>query len=238
MGRGIAILIFIAIPVAHVACALDVFRQWQTHDHPTATGFVTVSTFESVGGGSYAKWHFEYVYAVGDRSFTGWKLNEIHPASRIRPGRDTTKSHYPVGTEVQVHYNPDDPSEARIEPGVTNGTPAAWWLLFFLQLPLLAMAHDTFDRSAPSAEAATPSNHLQVAGGSWFLATIALLLVLGLAKGWETEPLVRDRFAFAIGGAFAIVVLACQARYFVHERRLRIRNRDSSTAFPSNAVPN
>jgi Protein of unknown function (DUF3592) len=58
-----------------------------------------------------------YRYAVGDQVFIGKRLHFGYTA--ISP--EQLNREYPRGAKIQVHYNPKNPKDAVLEPGVTIG---------------------------------------------------------------------------------------------------------------------
>lgn len=88
---------------------------------PTVGGIVTSSKISTSTRKGKTRHHFDisYDYAVGGQSYSG---------SRVRfGGAGTTKStadelarRYPAGSNVTVHYDPDDPAECTLETGATG----------------------------------------------------------------------------------------------------------------------
>ncbi len=69
----------------------------------------------------------EFSYRVNDKDYQ-YPLN--FPDS-VSPSQELTNQYlkkYPVGTNVQVSYNPDKPEISTIEPGIANGD----WFVFVL----------------------------------------------------------------------------------------------------------
>jgi hypothetical protein len=56
----------------------------------------------------------EYEFTLGPRRYTASKISAIDKAGR-ELNAQATLDRYPVGATVQVHYNPDNPSEAVLE---------------------------------------------------------------------------------------------------------------------------
>lgn len=60
----------------------------------------------------------QYRYEVGGRSFTGSRiaLDDVEVSSKSHA--ENLAQRYASGTAVTVHYNPEDPSQAVLEPGI------------------------------------------------------------------------------------------------------------------------
>ena len=100
---------------------------------PTVTGVITVAELGKQMGNerdestTYSA-DISYDYLVNDRSyvngavsFDGVKSSDPSTARRIL-------KRYPVGKQVTVYYNPSDPQDAVLEPGLTAGS---WFLPSF-----------------------------------------------------------------------------------------------------------
>ena len=60
-----------------------------------------------------------YRYAVEDAEYTGDTVSFGEYGSDRRSHADRIVKRYPVGKEVKVHYDPEKPEKAVLEPGVT-----------------------------------------------------------------------------------------------------------------------
>lgn len=100
---------------------------------PTVTGVITVAELGKQMGNerdestTYSA-DISYDYLVNDRSyvngavsFDGVKSSDPATARRIL-------KRYPVGKQVAVYYNPNDPQDAVLEPGLHGGS---WFLPLF-----------------------------------------------------------------------------------------------------------
>ena len=54
----------------------------------------------------------EFVYVVGDTEYTGKQV--IGRGSQLQGGAKKKLAQYPPGTEILVHYNPEQPGESRL----------------------------------------------------------------------------------------------------------------------------
>ena len=103
--------------MTHGAC-----QQFESRQYPSATGIITHSELKShsVKGGTSCSADIQYQFAVNGQNFTG---------NKIRFGVTSSSSHnavavvnaHPVGSPVPVFYNPANPQEALLSPGV-NGS--------------------------------------------------------------------------------------------------------------------
>jgi hypothetical protein len=95
---------------------------------PVVPGRVVASGVESYrkwwADGSYSRryrTHYKssvlYTYEVNGRQYTGDRLTIGVNVSATVPGfGERTAARYPVGTEVEVHYNPQNPGESVLHP--------------------------------------------------------------------------------------------------------------------------
>jgi hypothetical protein len=126
-----------------VTGVLDVVKGSESTSWPTARGEMITSevqsrmktTKSSRGTGSRRKtttsttrvfWsELKYSYSVEGASFEGERVDfGMESSSSNRSGADERVARYPVGEEVLVYYDPIDPSEAVLEPGVAGSTIA------------------------------------------------------------------------------------------------------------------
>ena len=98
---------------------------------PTTTGTILMSTLESrrTNSGRHTQYPVVlYSYQAGGRSYQG---NRIAPGPEVGgTGAPKRLIEYPVGSQVTVSYNPNDPSDAVLETKV----PSLFWLWFALIL--------------------------------------------------------------------------------------------------------
>lgn len=94
---------------------------------PTASGTIKRSSVKLDRSGGYAgsnhygnrtyRADVQYRYKVGSRSYTGSKIlvgGQLQTS--LKDGAEKHCHEYPVGAEVEVVYNPDNPGEAYLEP--------------------------------------------------------------------------------------------------------------------------
>lgn len=98
---------------------------------PSTMGTVTMSTIEqrSSSDSGYTDYPVvQYSYQVGGQAFQSYKLA---PGPEVGgTGARKVVDRYPVGAQVMVFYNPENPSEAVLE----RKAPAQWlmWLLLIV----------------------------------------------------------------------------------------------------------
>ena len=71
-----------------------------------------------------------YEYSVGATKHEGQRISYGEYATSERSDAEAVVGKYPAGTRVQVHYRPDDPRQAVLEPGAV-GIP---WFFFAIGL--------------------------------------------------------------------------------------------------------
>jgi hypothetical protein len=81
---------------------------------PITAGTITESRIEPEGGNQSAKSSVRYIYQVGGNRYTGTEVG--HFGTDPQSGEKIT-SRYPPGSQVEVHYHPDNPAVAVLEPG-------------------------------------------------------------------------------------------------------------------------
>jgi chromate transport protein ChrA len=101
--------------------AHETFKQFESRHYPVVTGMVTHSEIK-IHRGSKGRKSYEaviyYRYEVGERAFTGARLryNPIN-ADTAASARSIVAAH-PDGATVQVFYNPENPQDSLLSPGV------------------------------------------------------------------------------------------------------------------------
>lgn len=110
---GAALTIFLGIPMMKNA--------FESRGWPTADGVITVSQFTSntdrdSGSTTYGA-SIAYDYTVNGASYTGSNVHfGQYSTSDPSYGRSIV-NRYPLGKQVMVYYDPDNPSESVLEPG-------------------------------------------------------------------------------------------------------------------------
>jgi hypothetical protein len=121
MRRIIAILLGLALVVP--CAALPRFLRAKKSVHwPTAEGVMTVSRLVP-GHFKQMKGYYgviQYRYRIGSADYTGTRLsfNRLHLS--VKDAWQRVLDTYPVGKTVKVYYNPEQPTFAVLEPGLTR----------------------------------------------------------------------------------------------------------------------
>jgi hypothetical protein len=100
--------------------ARTIYRQYESGHYPSVTGTITHSEVKShhtsKGGTSYEA-VIAYHYNVGGRDFEGSKLRFAIAASGFDSATAAVSAH-PAGSAATVYYDPADPRQAVLSPGV------------------------------------------------------------------------------------------------------------------------
>lgn len=78
-----------------------------------------------------------YSYAVAGVEYHGDKVSVSGVSTNLDGVARRVAARYPVGTELQVHYNPDNPGESAIDPRL----PLAFWLFYLVPAGVLAIGY-------------------------------------------------------------------------------------------------
>jgi hypothetical protein len=109
----------------------NVFKQIQSRDYPSVAGTVThseVTTRHSSKGGTSYQAGISYRFEHGGTTFTGGRLR-FNAAQSSSTSANSLVAAHPAGSTVQVFYNPKDPAESLLFPGL-NGSD--FMLVLFL----------------------------------------------------------------------------------------------------------
>jgi hypothetical protein len=110
-------------------------------DWPNTRGQIVSSTVshstDSEGGDSYTP-EVEYTYLVNDLEYGDDTIKFGETSYNSRRNAQEVADRYPAGQSVAVYYDPDNPEEAVLEPGVTAGSYLVLGIgAFFLLLDLI-----------------------------------------------------------------------------------------------------
>lgn len=109
----VGLVVCICVEVATVQLFL---KAKEVESWPTTQGTIVRSEM-AVMLDNY-KVHIEYVYQVDGKSYRSPEVRTRGTAGKHRSDVAPLILKYPVGQEVQVYYNPANPSDAYLEPGV------------------------------------------------------------------------------------------------------------------------
>lgn len=115
---GLAILLF-AVPAMYSFLESRRDRVPDTREWPTAAGWITRSEFTSFDGD--ATLTLVYNYIIDGEEFSSSRLRRYHYIKSDAERKMSTSSaksyvdRYPVGTEMAIHYDPEDPRRAVLE---------------------------------------------------------------------------------------------------------------------------
>lgn len=91
-------------------------------DWPRTLGWIersNVVTFSPTGGRVEPRLELAYSYTVDGESYTGHRVRLPVPFELgFEESPQQLTARYPAGLEVDVHYDPQDPGRAVLEPGV------------------------------------------------------------------------------------------------------------------------
>lgn len=167
-------LIFLIGFVAAIYFAVKAVRKAkQAEQWPVAPGRILPSEVShSVSrdrDGTSVTWkpHVFYEYDVEGSKFKSDRLTGISFYSSNRRAAYRTVHNYPVGKEVDAYYNPEDPSDSMLEPGITTGGVVLIVVLiaFFGLAGVLLMSAQNAERASAPIGMTHPGVHDAVQGG-------------------------------------------------------------------------
>jgi len=87
---------------------------------PAVKGKITYARPEprKVKKGTYYHAGVRYTYTVKGRSYTGTRITASDEHQKTRGGAKDVLRKYPVGGQVSVYYNPDEPGMSLLETGM------------------------------------------------------------------------------------------------------------------------
>jgi len=111
---------FVVVGLLQLAkCLVESSSAIAATDWPTVAGTVKSSGVRLVKGGK-GDGHVPavtYTYEVNGVSYQGKRIH-FRDVSEMPEQAEKTVSSYPVGATVQVHFDPDEPSESLLRPGL------------------------------------------------------------------------------------------------------------------------
>ena len=104
--------------------ALQLKRELDTRNWPTAPGVIQASritSYEDSEGTTMYSIEVQYSYRIDGGVYQGTRVHLSEYSTSWRGDFERLLERYPSGAKIQVHYNPQIPSEALLEPGMTVG---------------------------------------------------------------------------------------------------------------------
>ena len=145
LGCGVVLGLFVLI-LSGTLLAFDgyvgwsVYRQIRAQNYPTTKGVITHSEVTGHGGrhSNYSP-SLQYKYAVAGKTYSGnrYRFGDVYA---VEGKAHQIIAEHPVGKQVQVYYNPDDPADALLQPGVEGGDLFLATFLLPFNLILLVIA--------------------------------------------------------------------------------------------------
>jgi hypothetical protein len=121
----LTLIFLLAFPFAIWNARKTIQRAKESAAWPSATGTITASGTKKVMFRSQPR--VAYSYPVNGTSYASERISF---AAGVPPKEtDSVVARYPVGKEVTVHYAPEKPSEAVLEPGTNRNVTAQFRLL-------------------------------------------------------------------------------------------------------------
>lgn len=106
----------------------QLYEGWKTHNWPTTQGTITSSQIKEVtrrdaDGDTYTNYRpsISYSYQVADQNYEGHRLHLGATSHNDRSAVQQQLKQYPVGRTLDVYYNPNNPNQAVLTPGVGGG---------------------------------------------------------------------------------------------------------------------
>jgi uncharacterized protein DUF3592 len=126
------VIFVIVAPFAGYNFVMRFLEGQESTSWPTVEGTVTESSIKesapSATKRSY-KPRVKYAYTVEDEKFSGDRIGMHDVGYGTRLLAEDVLLHYQTGAKIQVHYDPDDPANALLEPG------NSWRAYLFLIIP-------------------------------------------------------------------------------------------------------
>lgn len=106
---------------------------------PTVAGVVEADEVERRRGSMavFYKLALRYRYEVGGTSYEGHRVQFGPARVTAKELIETLATKYPAGTKVDVHYDPNDPATAVIEPSGEMAQQNRWRIWFFFAAPFV-----------------------------------------------------------------------------------------------------
>lgn len=211
--------IFVMVGIGAMGFGLrDAYRSWQSSSWPVAEGRIlksSVETHSDSDGTSYSA-AVSYRFVLGKETYDGDKV----VLGAVSASYDTAASmvnRYPAGTQVKIHYHPQDPSLCVLEPGLR---PSSWIFpgvgLLFAGFGLLFIWAISF-RGKKRPQGTNPWEHKRwrdgiarhqlglATGFAFFMGTAFAGVGSGILAANSREALLREKPLLAFGLGFLLV---------------------------------
>ncbi|MCB9866046.1 MAG: DUF3592 domain-containing protein [Phycisphaerales bacterium] len=171
----LAVCLLAGVAVAGWA-GVRIHHAWTTSHWPSVIGEVIRSSVRQRAdhtppvhhGVAAGTWTYEpeitYCYTVEGTEYTASGVTATRVSTSRSASAESVVARYPVGRRVKVHYNPADPGEALLEPGLswTATAPLLFAGLAFcvvpiaLGVPVVRRLRDSQPRRRPTAAGTAP----------------------------------------------------------------------------------
>jgi hypothetical protein len=120
---------------------LDYWRAEQSKSWPAVTGRMLVSEVSvRLGKGPRNLPDVSYEYEVDGSRYESSRIRFGQGRTRFRAQAEELVGRYPVGSEVEVRYNPADPGVAVLDTSDAAVQSAVWWGVAWLAFPFLGFS--------------------------------------------------------------------------------------------------
>lgn len=121
MKLGIKILfliVFLGLSVFADAFLFSIHRSnaYIAKHYQQTTGHITHSAVRSGYRGRTYTVDIAYEYSVGERTYLGSRISAFAASSSNKTVWERLADRYPVGSTVEVHYDPTDPQQSVLNP--------------------------------------------------------------------------------------------------------------------------
>lgn len=112
----IGIILLILTPLAAFACFFSYRSMQASSSWPSTQGVVSISRVEN-SVGLKTKAEILYQYLVNNETYSGSRIRFADTTGSSRSAQEKSIEPYPLGKQVEVFYDPNDPKVAVLEPG-------------------------------------------------------------------------------------------------------------------------
>ncbi|PZO50896.1 MAG: hypothetical protein DCF16_12335 [Alphaproteobacteria bacterium] len=212
-------LIWTAVTLGGDFFAVNAIRQQLRAEHfPTVTGVITQNDIEitrsSKGGSNYTA-RLRFSYAVDGRAYVGDRHRYGSYAASAQHA-EALASRYPVGAPVIVHFNPDDPADAILSPGIDGADVFVPFFLLPFNLILFGAVAWLARGKRPFDDPSAPISPLSAGISAFFVGWFVIVFTVAFASGFDPSLPV----AIGAWGALTAITFGAAA-YAVTQRTAR-----------------